>query len=91
MISLTLHRRGITQGKNFSIQSKTRISVRLIFFRCNRYQAAEEAFLMQRGGWNRRKQMEQFVFRRISTVKIDPPIDHVRRVSVLQRANGHSE
>lgn len=43
------------------------------------------------GGRNSRKQVEQFVFRRISTVKIDPPIDHVRRVSVLRRVNGHSE
>lgn len=50
----------------------------------------EETFL-NNGGRNNRKQMEQFVFRRISTVKIDPPIDHVRRVSVLQRVNGHSE
>lgn len=50
----------------------------------------EETFL-KRGGRNSRKQVEQFVFRRISTVKIDPPIDHVRRVSILQRVNGHSE
>lgn len=50
----------------------------------------EETFL-NNGGRNSRKQVEQFVFRRISTVKIDPPIDHVRRVSVLQRVNGHSE
>lgn len=50
----------------------------------------EETFL-NNGGRNNRKQVEQFVFRRISTVKIDPPIDHVRRVSVLQRVNGHSE
>lgn len=32
----------------------------------------------------------QFVFRRISIVKIDSPMDHVRRVNVLQRVNGHS-
>lgn len=50
----------------------------------------EETFL-KRGGRNSRKQVEQLVFRRISTVKIDPPIDHVRRVSILQRVNGHSE